>query len=134
MLCFYTEYIIIIMYINNVTIAANTTLFHLLENIKHLYFLCPFLPLNNPTSHPLSRRRDKERCLWGKKKQHEGSLLWFCSLLFHYRPKEIFSVIWAKEMNLRHYTEVFCLSMYDPLLEVLNGLRRNLVLEERGVQ
>jgi hypothetical protein len=35
MLCFYTEYIIIIiMYINNVTVAANTTLFHLLENIK----------------------------------------------------------------------------------------------------
>jgi len=33
-------------------------------------------------------------------------------------------------MNLRHYTQLFCLSMYDPLLEVLNGLRRNLVLEE----
>ena len=33
-------------------------------------------------------------------------------------------------MNLRQYTEVCCLSMHDPLLEVLNGLRRNLVLEE----
>jgi hypothetical protein len=33
-------------------------------------------------------------------------------------------------MNLWHYTEAFCLSMYDPLLEVLNGFRRNLVLEE----
>jgi len=42
MLCFYTEYISKIMYINNVTVVANTTLFHLLENIKHLYFLCPF--------------------------------------------------------------------------------------------
>jgi len=29
-----------------------------------------------------------------------------------------------------NHTQVFCLSMYDPLLEVLNGLRRNLVLEE----
>jgi len=83
-----------------------------------------FLPLNNPTSHPLSIKKRK-------KKQHEGPLLWFCSLLFHYRPEEIFSVIWTKEMNLQHYTQVFCLSMYDLLLDVLNELRRNLVLEER---
>lgn len=82
-----------------------------------------FLPLNNPTSHPLSFKK------W-QIKQHEGPLLWFCSLLFHYRPEEIFSVIWTKEMNLRHYTEVFCLSMHDPLLEFIKELRRNLVLEE----
>jgi len=89
MLCFYTEYIIKIMYINNVTVAANTTLFHLLENIKRLYSFLSFLLINNPISHPLSRKK--------LKKNLEGSLLWFCSLLFHYRPKEIFIVIWKKK-------------------------------------
>jgi hypothetical protein len=107
-LCFYTEYIIKIMYINNVTVDANTTLFHLLENIKHLYFLRPFF-LSIIQLHILYLVRNDEKS--NTKDHFFGSVYYY----FIIGLKKYLMLFGQKKWP---YTEVFCLSMYDPGLGV----------------
>ena len=81
------------MYINNVTVAANTTLFHLLENITDLYFLCPFY-LSIIQLHILHLVRNE------KKKQHKDHFYGSVPYYFIIGLKKYLVLFGPKKMNL----------------------------------